>query len=593
MKNTCLVIGGRFNENPNITYYRVEFVDDNDAPLDLKRNYLYNVVIDEVKADGWPGPWLAYANKPSNIVAKIIEWNDGGLNDITFNGQHYLAVDKNHITLYRMGHGEGHQKTLKAKTNYGRWSIEIPDEYDWLSVSPMEYTGDDTEQIVTVRVKTGKELVAGSGDRSGYFNIVVGNLKKEITVTQLDELEFWIAITDPTSGAPLYNLFFEAGSSLTAPLQQSFRVSWFPSSLQTIGVATSLGTYPFLYAAGSTTDFTASTITDPTIDSDPDSDETRSLDFTIQPPYNIVANERTARLDFSVTLDGQSRTLPIFLHQAIGTPPTYEFSPDGATLTLFANFPHGTTLDGMNTDNIPELAASSNKTKVTKLVIEGDIDPSHLSGIKDRQSILSLSKLSSISLPDFTGAIPDWTTAYDLLTGVFSYARWLKSFEAPLVKTVGNAAFSLCDKLSHLYLPAAQTIGLAAFNSALALPQIDTPAATIGVTAFAGCSGLLTINAPNVTVIEIATFSDCRKLTSVNVPKVRQVGERAFVNCSTLTSLDLPSVRSIGYYAFLDCPMLKTLKLGYAGAISLENLIGSNFGGVLQSMLPYTNPKLM
>ena len=104
-ENTCLVVGGRFgSSSSNITYYRVEFVDDSNAPLDLTRNHLYNVLIDEVKAAGWPTPWHAYVNKPSNIVVQITEWNDGGTSETLFNGQYSLTVNKSHLEFYSAFH---------------------------------------------------------------------------------------------------------------------------------------------------------------------------------------------------------------------------------------------------------------------------------------------------------------------------------------------------------------------------------------------------------------------------------------------------------------------------------------------------------
>ncbi|MDR0543810.1 MAG: leucine-rich repeat protein [Odoribacteraceae bacterium] len=560
-ENTCLVVGGLYDDGvhaPYSTYYRVEFYNTTDGNLALLRNHLYNVVITEVKGHGWPDKETAYDNLPSNIVVTITPWNDGGLNDVVFNDQHYLAVDKNHVTLYR----DGSAKSFEAITDYGGWTIEIPAGSEWIEVADMSYTGGETKQTVSVSMKAGHALSAGDPDRSGHFYIVAGNLKKEITVTQLNEPEFWIAITDPTSGAPLYNLFFEAGTSTVAPLPQSFRVTWLPTSITNLHVTSSTPSgSPFLYATS--TDFSTSPITDPD----------GSIDFTVQPPRNIVANERAARLDFSVTLDGQSRTLPIFLHQA-PQPPTYEFSPDGAILTLFSNFPHGTTLDGMNTDNIPELAEQSNRDKVTKLVIEGDINDAHILGIKERQSTLALSKLESISLPDFTGTIPNSTVWEG--DGAFYQATWLKKFEAPLAVGVAVGAFGR-TALNYVYLPAAQTIGVLAFGYSN-LTSIDLPAAqTIGTVAFFHCEELISVSAPNVTVVELSTFSQCSKLTSIDfLPYATEVGASSFAWCSSLTTLNLLSARSIGDRAFQECTKLKTLKLGYAGAISLETYTGTN-----------------
>ncbi|MDR0544158.1 MAG: BACON domain-containing protein, partial [Odoribacteraceae bacterium] len=187
MKNTCLVVGGRFDGNNKKTYYRVEFVDDNDDPLDLKRNYLYNVVIDEVKADGWPGPWLAYVNKPSNIVARITPWNDGGMNEIEFNGQYYLAVDKSHIDFYK----EGLSKSLRVVTDYTTgWTIEeLPGWLTHASTTPPAGAGVQSTLVFTAVPNN-----PGDVPRSGHFYIVAGNLRKKITVAQSADEEFSLEV---------------------------------------------------------------------------------------------------------------------------------------------------------------------------------------------------------------------------------------------------------------------------------------------------------------------------------------------------------------------------------------------------------------
>jgi hypothetical protein len=580
--NTCLVVGGLYDDGvnaPSTTYYRVEFHNATDGNLPLLRNHLYDVVIQEVKGHGWPDKETAYDNLPSNIVVSITPWNDGGMNDVIFNDQNYLAVDQNHVTLYRVGSA----KRFGAFTDYGGWTIDIPDEpgNDWFEVADMDYTGGEIKQTVSVSMKAGHAFSTGDPDRSGHFYIVAGNLKKEITVTQLNEPEFWIVITDPTSGASLYNLFFEAGSSTTAPLPKSFRVTWLPTSITDLNVTSSTPSgSPFEYTTG-TEDFSTSTIAD--------QDANGSIDFTVQPTNNSsLTDERAVRLDFSVTLNGQSRTLPIFLRQA---PLTYLFSDDGATLTLFSNFHHGTNLDGMNTGNIPELADATNAAKVTKLVIEGDIDPSHISGIKGRQSTLALSSLWHISLPDFTGTIPGATVTTE---GIFYNATWLKVFEAPeaagigacafyscselisihaaKVRTVEQNTFTMCTKLFAVdYLSSVTKVGPNAFNACTALPAaILSEAQTIGVGAFNGCSSLGALEAPKATSIPRHAFYRCVTLASIRLPAAQTIEANAFALCSGLTSVDLPVARSISDEVFKSCTKLETLKLGYSGTISLN-----------------------
>jgi hypothetical protein len=220
----------------------------------------------------------------------------------------------------------------------------------------------------------------------------------------------------------------------------------------------------------------------------------------------------------------------------------------------------------MNTANIPELADATKAAKVKKLVIKGDIDDTHILGIKERQSTLSLSNLESISLPDFTGTIP---TGY-----AFYQCTWLKSFEAPHAEGVASAAFCECSSLNYVYLPAARTIDHFAFTST-SLTTVDLPAAqTFNSCAFAGCMELTTVTAPNATFIAEEMFTGCRKLTSVDfLPNVTGIGYDGLRNCSSLTTLNLLSVQDIGDRALDGCTSLTTLKLGYAGIIYLKTRI--------------------
>jgi hypothetical protein len=313
-KNTCLVIGGLYDDEvnpPYPTYYRIEFHNTTDGNLPLLRNYLYRVVIEEVKADGWGTPELAYANKPSNIVATITEWNDGGLNDVTFNDQNYIAVDKSRVTLYK----DGSAKIVKVSTDYGGWTINIPNEpgNDWFEVSPASYSGDDSERSISVSMKSSSALADDAPDRPGHFYIVAGNLKKEIFITQLNEVEFTLAIIDPVSGKPVTELLFGPGDGANPPAAQTFRATWLPVSIPSVDVAIVPGAIPFTYNAGSA-DFSTS----------PVAGANGSVDFTVQPtaittadigaadPFTYV---RSSRLDFSATLGGQHRMLPIYLRQ--------------------------------------------------------------------------------------------------------------------------------------------------------------------------------------------------------------------------------------------------------------------------------------
>jgi hypothetical protein len=193
--NTCLVIGGYYDGNEDPTYYRVDFVDGAKEPLPLLRNYKYNVEIQEVNGHGYPTPGDAYANEPANIVVNIVPWDEGGMNDVDFNGQHYLAVDKSELVFYT----SGADKILEAITDYpGGWTVTtgVPDFPDWLQVIKPDPEGNVSTGVVDKQ--TTLKLTAdplGSGTREGFFYIVAGNLKKKITVRQLNEDEFSLGVS--------------------------------------------------------------------------------------------------------------------------------------------------------------------------------------------------------------------------------------------------------------------------------------------------------------------------------------------------------------------------------------------------------------
>ena len=82
---------------------------------------------------------------------------------------------------------------------------------------------------------------------------------------------------------------------------------------------------------------------------------------------------------------------------------------------------------------------------------------------------------------------------------------------------------------------------------------------SIGMGAFAWCSGLTSITIPNsVTSIGKRAFRDCSSLTSITIPNsVTSIGMGAFRDCFGLTSITIPnSVTSIGDRAFYNCSVL-------------------------------------
>jgi hypothetical protein len=337
--NPCLVIGGEYTKDGTTitTYYRVDFHVETPSPAYLKllRNHGYDVVVQEVKEHGWPSAQMAYENKPSNIVVTITPWNDGALNDIVFNGQSYLAVDKSRVTLYK----EGYEKTILVTTNYrladavDSWTIELDAiAYPWLAVSPTSYNGaaGEAPRTLTIGVKVGEELGTSDPDRTAHFFIVAGNLRKRIDVVQENTEESDLIILDE-DGNPVSELVFGQGDGANPPAAKTFLVKWLPSSIASVDITATPGSTPFVY--NTSTDFSTSPVAGTVTPPDPYQVAT----FTVQPtaitttilgaadPFTYV---RSARVDFSTGY----RMVPLQLRQVY-----YAFETEGVQATYLAD----------------------------------------------------------------------------------------------------------------------------------------------------------------------------------------------------------------------------------------------------------------
>ena len=133
--------------------------------------------------------------------------------------------------------------------------------------------------------------------------------------------------------------------------------------------------------------------------------------------------------------------------------------------------------------------------------------------------------------------------------------------------SIGESAFANCSGLISIEIPNNVTrIGNWAFDSCTGLTSvtIGSGVTSIGESAFWAC-GLTSVVIPNsVTSIGMQAFSNCRSLKSVEIPNsVTYIGCAAFLNCSGLTSVTIAnSVTYIGDCAFYDCKKLTSVTIG-------------------------------
>lgn len=159
------------------------------------------------------------------------------------------------------------------------------------------------------------------------------------------------------------------------------------------------------------------------------------------------------------------------------------------------------------------------------------------------------------------------------------------------VTSIGNDAFSNCDRLTSITIPdSVITIGSSAFSGCDSLTSATIPdsvtrivdytyqdcisltSVTIGdsVTsvdyhAFYGCTSLMSVSiGNNVTSIDQFAFDGCTSLASLTIPdSVITIGNNAFYGCTSLASVIIgDGVNSIGSHAFCECTSLTSLTIG-------------------------------
>lgn len=132
------------------------------------------------------------------------------------------------------------------------------------------------------------------------------------------------------------------------------------------------------------------------------------------------------------------------------------------------------------------------------------------------------------------------------------------------VTSIGKYAFSGVLNIQYSGSATGQRWGALALNGFVEDCFVYTDETK---TQLLGCSRIVSgkITLPNsVTNIGEGAFAGCSGLTSVDIPNsVTIIGDNAFKGCSGMTSVEIPnSVKSIGMWAFADCTKLSSISFG-------------------------------
>ena len=180
--------------------------------------------------------------------------------------------------------------------------------------------------------------------------------------------------------------------------------------------------------------------------------------------------------------------------------------------------------------------------------IEIDIEQAKIDGTYPNVDLnnIDVSELGNDELEDLFSSkiyminpnISDWNIK-SIPYSFFGNNKQIEEFNIPnSVTIIRESAFASCSGLISVTIPNSVTF--------------------IGYRAFCGCSGLTSVTIPN-SVMNIGSwaFEDCSNLKSITIPNsVMSIEESTFEDCSSLTSVTIPnSVVRIGKYAFWGCDL--------------------------------------
>lgn len=267
--NTCLVIGGIYENDSNETYYRIDFTNTSETTvtyLPLLRNHCYKVNITALGGAGYTSPEEAFKYPTFNVESEIISWNESKITDIVYDGQYMLGVSQREYVFSREERAiYSDDNVLSITTDYPEgWKIEkIIDEEgtpigDWLNLSIQN--GDAGTTIDVSVILKENELPE---PRKGFIHLVAGRLRTIIQVIHETEPGKLFVIKD-ILGLSVKEPFFFSSVGVQ-PEAQQFTLKWLPTTVDVAVAIEDVGDEGFDFDNSSDKPGTSlTTISDPT-----------------------------------------------------------------------------------------------------------------------------------------------------------------------------------------------------------------------------------------------------------------------------------------------------------------------------------------
>lgn len=193
---------------------------------------------------------------------------------------------------------------------------------------------------------------------------------------------------------------------------------------------------------------------------------------------------------------------------------------------------------------------------------------------------------------------------------------------APNAESVADEAFAGVAGLKSVRLEKAVTAGASAFAGCTGLTSIEAPLLehATGEALFQGCSALTAVRLPELRAIRAGIFDGCTALREMELgswflnlfgdsfpealylklPNKTSVDSDDFAGCDWITGLELPAAETVEALAFSDCSSLEKLVLGVekidftdqGSANQFYNFFGSTDSSVPNSLTELSFPRL-
>ncbi|WMI96515.1 Lcl domain-containing protein [Bacteroides fragilis] len=129
----AIIVGGYYNNSPELSYYRVDFTNDNSGDkMNILRNHVYRFTISSVKAGGYATAELAYKSMPKNLgfEATLEPWQASAMGSVPSISGYYFIYQGFNGENVNWTYATGSSQKIPKKKSYWGTNQKLPFDYN-------------------------------------------------------------------------------------------------------------------------------------------------------------------------------------------------------------------------------------------------------------------------------------------------------------------------------------------------------------------------------------------------------------------------------------------------------------------------------